>query len=783
MRLIVIAAAWVVGLSLARALPEIQPQQWFAFIAAAALVCLLFRRRLPWWLLAGVVAFSAGGFRQSLVPNSSDIARHNGYSGTITGLVVSEPVARADRTLLRVASEAIFVNSENVKTSGLVLVEAEGAPGAAYGDRITATGRLAPPATGDAFSYADYLGRQGVFSIMRNGAVAVIDSGHGSPLLSALSKLRRSVQGYIAAALPEPEAGLLTGILLGVEDGISPELDEAFSRVGAAHVIAISGFNMVIVSGIVARAMSSVFGRNKTIVTLNALSAIAVYALFVGASPGIMRAALMSGLVVIGSQLKRKTFVPSSLAFAALLLSLHDPNVLLDVGFQLSFLAVLGLGLFADPISARFRRLLERFLPERHAGLLHAFLNEPLIVSIAAQITTLPLVALYFGRLSLAALPVNLLIVPAQTALLLLGMAATVVYAFSPLLGTLLYWADMVFVSWTIAIARAFAGLPFAELAVDLDGRLIQAAYLFLIGGAIVHAARPPIWARILDFVRQYSVIALVGASGGVILVLTAAMTLSRADGHLRVWLLDVGHGNAILAQTPGGAHMLVDGGPYPARLLTAIGDRLPFYDREIELLVITHPDGWDIAALAQVLERYSVGAVLYHGQENQDDGFDRIRQRLLGSATPVVPVKAGYELRLSDGARIEVLHPQRQPKITDRLNAHVMVLRLSFGDVSFLLTSDLSAEGQREMLAAAAVRHATVLQIPQHGTARALEDGFLAAVQPQIAVLQSDIANRRGDPHPDTLEKLGETELYRTDEGGTIHLYTDGKTLSIEHR
>ena len=126
------------------------------------------------------------------------------------------------------------------------------------------------------------------------------------------------VQDSIAAALPEPQAGFLTGILLGDESGIAPELEEAFSRVGASHVVAISGFNMVIVSGIVLRVLSGLFRGHKTVVTLNALSVIAVYTLLVGASPGVVRAALMSGLLVIGNQLNRKTFVPTSLAFATL---------------------------------------------------------------------------------------------------------------------------------------------------------------------------------------------------------------------------------------------------------------------------------------------------------------------------------------------------------------------------------------------------------------------------------------------------------------------------------
>ena len=361
-------------------------------------------------------------------------------------------------------------------TSGLVLVEADRYLDVRYGDRIRATGALATPASGDTFSYADYLARQGVFTIMRHAGIEVIGTGFGDPVHAQLLHLKDIVRRAIASALPEPQAGLLTGILLGDERGISPQLEDDFTRVGALHVIAISGFNMVIVSAIVIRVLSNLFGENKPVVVFSAVCVILLYSLFVGAGPGIMRAALMSSLLVVGKQLKRRTFVPASLAFATLLLSFGDPNVLLDIGFQLSVFAVLGLGLFADPLSLWFRRQLGRVLPDTIATPLHNFLNEPLIVSLAAQIATFPLIILYFGRFSLVAFPVNLLIVPVQSAVLLLGLASVVMYMFVPAIGTLLFWAELLCLSWTIAIVRLFAGLPFADTPVQVDGRLMQAS-------------------------------------------------------------------------------------------------------------------------------------------------------------------------------------------------------------------------------------------------------------------------------------------------------------------
>lgn len=780
MRLIVVAAAWVFGISLARALPAIETLPWIIAVAVSAAFALAFRQKALRTLSVVLLFAAAGGARQSLVPRDSEIAAYNGYTGTVTGTVVAEPLVRDDRVQYRLAVESVFVNSQTRPASGLILVEASRGVNFAYGDRIRATGALDPPGTGDSFSYADYLGRQGVFTIMRNAGLELVSHGSGAPIFAKLLELKAIVRRIIESALPEPQAGLMTGILLGDERGISPELEDAFARVGASHVIAISGFNMVVVSAIVLRVFSSAIGEKSLAAALCAVAVIVAYSLFVGASPGILRAALMSSLLVIGRQLRRRTFLPTSLAFATLALSIFDPNVLLDIGFQLSFFAVLGLGLFVDPISSRFQSLLEKLLPTTIAKPIHSFLNEPLIVSFAAQIATLPLIILYFGRLSLMSLPVNLLIVPVQSAVLVLGFAAIAAYLFAPAIGTLIFWADHVFLSWTIGVVRAFSQIDFAEILIDLDGRLIQFYYLLLIGYVMMHAARPTFWDRLGAQLRRRAIAAVISACAAITLILMWSMTASQPDGKLHVWFLDVGHSNAVLMQTPGGAHALVDGGRYPTRLLTAIGDRLPFFDREIELLVITHPDEWDIAALNTLLTRYDIGAWLYQGQVNRDAVFADIRERLNQSEATAIEARAGHTVTFDDGTTIEVLHPPDAPSISDKVGDGVMVLRVTYGHVSFLLTSDLSSAGQADMLARGIWPAASVMQIPQHGAARALDDEFIELVQPKLAVLQSDIASRRNDPDPDTLSKLRDLPLFRTDEMGTIHLITDGKTLSI---
>ncbi len=779
MRLVYLVVAWALGILLAQAAPQISILFWLAGSALCLALGWAFRHS-RWLLLLGILAaLFAGAGRTALIPPSSAIAAFNGSPGTLTGIVAVEPDYRDDRILLRVNAESIFIHNQNQATSGLVLVEAARSARVAYGERIRATGLLTTPPSWDTFSYADYLMRQGIFSRMPNAAVEVLSRGHGNPLQALLIELRQSVKHNIGAVLPDPQAGLLTGILTGDESSISAELTDDFSRVGASHVVAISGFNMVIVSAIVFRVMLALAG-DKSFAAFCAVTIVLVYAIFVGGSPGVMRAALMSSLLIIGDLLRRKSFKPASLACAALILLAIDPNALHDLGFQLSFCAVLGLVLFADRLSKGLKSLLQRFLPERSAQYTHGLLAEPLVATLAAQVTTLPLTLLYFSKLSLVALPVNLLIVPAQSALLVLGLLAVAVYVFVPPLGSLLLWADMLFLSWTIQVVRAFAQLPFAELVINVDGRVIQAFYLLLIGGAIMKQARLPITHKLLASLRSNSAfISLVGSACAVLLLMLA-MLFSRSDGELHIWLLDLGHSNAVLLQSPGGAHILVDGGRLPARLLTAIGDRLPFYDREIELLVITHPDKWDISALNQVLDRYQIGAALHHGQENTGEAYKQIQEKLQMAETPVVQVRAGHRVQLEDGLALEVLHPPAKPALTDNLHDKALVLRVSYGEASILLTSDLGRVGQQDMLSRGEMLAATVLQLPQHAARSSLDAGFLRRVHPQLAIVQIDAANTRGDPNQETLAMLGDVPVYRTDEHGTVHISSDGERVIV---
>ena len=773
MRLVFIALGWIIGILYAAEIANLSASTWLMLATMMLILSALNWRNYPFrYFNIMLLMFTLGALRYSILPQTSELVPFNNTNGlTVEGVIIAEPDIRDDKTLLRVDVEHILRGGQTLDINGRVLITAPHSVDVAYGDRILATGSLITPGEYDTFSYADYLARENVYSIMEHTTIQIINRDEGSPLYAAILDMRNDAKHWIETHLPEPQAGLLTGILLGNERGISPELDAAFQRVGASHSLAIIGMHMVNIARLLTGMFRFILPERRWITLIFSTIVIVLYALLAGASAAVIRAALMSLVLIIGREgFQRNTYVPASLFGVAMLMSALNPHVLWDVGFQLSLFAVLGIMWFLEPIEKPTHRLLEWALPEGVPQRIGKFLAEPLVVGIAAQIATLPLILLYFGRLSVVALPVNLLIVPVQSYILFAGGAALML-AWIPAVSQVLFWLAYVALGWTIGIVRAFADVSFADVGVYIHPRWVIGGVVIVGGMMLIRDAQP----RWLRFMKNQTVITTGILSSIALMILMGAIAFNRPDDKLNVWWLDVGHSHGVLIQTPGGAQILIDGGRYPSRLLTAIGDRIPFTDQTLEMVIITQPDSFDTSALTAVLERYDAEVILTNGQPNLSDEFAELEAAI--APHDVVQVQAGYTATFSDGVQLEVLNPQMQPELSDNQNDVPLVIRVTYGDVSFLFTGDLSAEAQEAMLEAGINPQATVMSLPQHGTRGALDANFYALVQPSVVVAQIDAANRRGDPFDGVLNML-DVPIYRTDEHGTIHVWTDGERL-----
>jgi competence protein ComEC len=787
MTLVYLAVAWLAGIALAKTLNP--PWQILPVLALAALLVLLLWReddapggdriRLG-ALCALMLALGVGRFLLA-VPrfDETSLATYNDVGRvTLEGVVVGEPDERERYTNLRVqAARLTLPDGAEREIEGLALVKADRYPPRRYGDRVRVEGLLETPPILDEFSYRDYLARQGIHSLIRRAQITLLAENQASPLRYRLLAFKRYAQSILARILPEPQSALLTGILLGIETGIPADLMDDFAATGTTHIIVISGFNITIIAGIFAGLARRLFGQRWA--AWVAIAGVVVYTIFVGASAAVVRAALMGLLYLWGRHMGRAAFAPTSLAAAAIGMTALNPYTLWDVGFLLSFAATIGLVFYTEPLEQAFERALTRVTSAERARKIVGLVSESLIVTLAAQVATTPVILYYFGRLSLVTLLTNFLILSAQPGVMIWGGVAMLLGMVVWPVGRVVGWVAWIFLTYTIEVVRLTARVPFASLPVQMDGWM-ACAYYALLGGLTWWLAQPTerrseLWAR---FSSRLETKVLVGVAA-ILLVLAFFAWRGLPDGRLHVVFLDVGQGDAIFIQTPSGRQVLVDGGPSETALLAQLGRQMPFWDRTLDVMVLTHPESDHVTGLASVLERYQVDAVVFREMEHESEVYAHWLRLLEAEGATIYRGEAGLRLALDEGLEMVVLHPGAE--LQGDANNDSIVARLTYGQISVLLTGDIEAEVEQQLVAGGATLASTVLKAAHHGSCNSTTHEFLEAVAPEVAVISVGAENRFGHPCAEALERLAGLPVYRTDEQGAIEVISDGSRVWVE--
>jgi competence protein ComEC len=465
-----------------------------------------------------------------------------------------------------------------------------------------------------------------------------------------------------------------------------------------------------------------------------------------------------------------------------------QPFALWDIGFQLSFAATLGLMLYSQPFSEWTRsRLVQVIEPGSARGIIE-LLADSFVITVAAQILTVPLVITYFERFSLISLPANALVLPVQPGVMVLGGLATLVGMLSPFVGQMLGWIAWPFIAYTTGLARWLASVPGATLQINLTSSGVLFLYALIasvtwlgrLGRDQVKALLTRLRPRLANRLALSTVVLL--------LVLTLSWGLTQPDGKLHVAFLDVGQGDAIFVQTPSGRQILVDGGKSPSVLNDELGRQMPFWDKAIDLVIATHPDADHVSGLPGVLKRYDVTRLVTDGEYPGESGlYDTLLTIAKEKGVQVHKATAGETIEIDDGVRMELLNPGPDP-LFGSPNENSVSFRLVYGEFSMLLTGDAEEEAERLMLSNSQGVDglplvSLVLKAGHHGSRSSSNRFFLEAVRPQIVVISAGANNRYGHPHPEVLQRaqeLGATVL-RTDELGTIELSSDGQSIWLE--
>jgi competence protein ComEC len=804
-----LAAAFLAGVFLG--VPLGVPVSALALFALAtalltALLVSVRRTPLPALILLLVVLGTLRVEAFGADPGTALAAYHERGPMRVEGVVAAGPEPAGSATRFRFSVDRIEADGVSTEQSGDVLVTLRAsaelarrrdAPYFRYGDRLLLEGGLEAPPVLEEFDYPAFLARQGISSVMSFPEATLLGQGEGTAFYRWLHGARRRFADSLARVVPEPQASVGQALLLGMRKDLPEELVEKFRATGTSHLLAISGLHVSVLLGLGLAASAWAFGRRRQLYLIAPLALMWLYALIAGMSPSVARAAIMGSVYLAALALGRPRSVLPALGLAAAVMVAVEPDILWSVSFQLSFTAMAGIAIMAEPLGRRLQALLgDRPQEGTPHSSLRALAAMAVAMTIAATVATLPLAAFYFERLSLVGLPATLLALPALPPALMSQAAAGAVGLLSTVPAQPLGWLAWVITAYITGVVGLFARLPGASFETGPVAPLLVWAYYLLLllwygGGtlrstatrALAHLRASPPGLPLSRVAVPWWV--LFTAVSTAALVWIAA--LSMPDGRLHVTFADVGQGDAVLITTPSGKNIMVDGGPDPLEAARLLGARLPFWDRSLDLVVLTHPHSDHLAGLTEALRRYDVERILEREVQYDTPEYLAWRQAVNAEGAVVIQARPGLILAMDDGVFIQVLGPPEVLMVgtaSDVDNASV-VLRLVYGDVSFLLTGDIFSEAETALVAGGAPIDSDVLKVAHHGSRGSSTAEFLDAVSPASAVISVGEGNGFGHPHTQTIEALlshlPEDKIFLTSDSGDIEFVTDGSRLRVK--
>jgi competence protein ComEC len=589
------------------------------------------------------------------------------------------------------------------------------------------------------------------------------------------ARVRAVVARYVAPQDPQA-AAVVIALLIGDRAGLADRSERRLQAAGTYHTIAISGGNVAILTALCFAVCRLLF-RSAGIAIAVAMAVVVAYGAVVGPQPSVTRAILAAvGYMALAS----RGLVPRplhALTTVAFVVAVADPLTTMNVGAWLSFGATAGILLGATRLAPWLGRRIVGD-PAPHEPTVHRVgrgLVALLAATIAAELALLPVSASTFARVGVAGLALNFVAIPAMTV--------------AQLAGLLLVATD----GWPF-LAGTFASLASAAAGLLLDSAVLVDAWPWTTWRV------PPVSMRwtVAYFASLCVSLAAVGhrrlrraamvsaIASGLVIVTAPTVELAAPSTRLRVTMIDVGQGDAVLAQFPTGRSLLVDaggssggfdiGGRVVTPALWALGVR------RLNWLAISHPDLDHIGGALAVLRDFEPGEIWEGVPVPPNPEWSALRQAARDAGVSWRSLRVGDEIAVGDVV-IQVQHPPRPEWERQRTrNDDSLVLRLTMGSVELLLTGDVGAEYEASSSPNPDRRGLRVLKVAHHGSRTSSSPTFLDALRPDIALVSVGRANLFGHPASDVMARLEQrqTTIFRTDQDGAVILDTDGTRIEV---
>jgi competence protein ComEC len=596
-----------------------------------------------------------------------------------------------------------------------------------------------------------------------------------------VERLRNYMRGKVKTFMTGEEAELARAMVIGERLGISKELNEQFINTGTVHILAVSGLHVGFFTGIL-MIIASLLRIPRKVRFFSIAPVLILYAMVVGMTPSVTRAVIMALVFLFGHFLQRQSQILNSLGFAALLILAFSPSQLFAPGFQLSFVAVLSIALLHQRILGVLR---SSYPSLRDNPYLNSMLSFALL-TVSATIGTVPLTTYYFHRVSLVSVFANFLIVPLAGLFISMVFASLFIGIFLPGLAALYGSVAQVFGHAIIQLNVLIGKMRISHIAInDVQWSFAFLYFLwFFLVAAFANGGPSPrrkvLWGKII-----FSI--LLGAN----LILYA--NIFGVKHEAKLFVLDVGQGDAILVQLPDGKNMLVDSGLKFRNY--DIGERVivPFLKRngveKIDYFVITHLHSDHIGGAVSVIRNVRVDNFIYPEQFSRSAAWAKTVAFVSQLKIPARSIRAGVILDSASTCRVYVLHPNRKYvgegglAYKARFNDGSIVLKVCIGEKSFLLVGDIGKRVEHDLVRVYGNFLASdVYKAGHHGSNTSSSIEFLKVVHPSYAVISVGANNKFGHPSPEVISEMKKEniKIWRTDSLGAAYFRVSTGTFRL---
>lgn len=820
------------GILLATAAVLGKQATWQLAAACALAVCLAAGERL-WADARNVTALPA------LLAAAEADGPRAAYAAEAEGVIVSAVEVDGDRAMFRVEAHSIHFQGEaaaqplreRLIVHVRLMEQPEQAIAAAWqrGAKVRLAGELTRPAgasNSGGFDYRRYLSSQRIHWLLKVKGTAAVKPAPG-PKWTAAALLGRvdSARAWLGARMeqlyPSSQSGYMKGLVLGIREDLDPEQFQQFSRLGLTHILAISGLHVAVflyaLSGLLRLARIS---RERMLLIL--MLSVPLYVLLAGASPSVVRAGLMSVLGLLAARMGKLKDGLHLLAAAAVLMLIYDPYFIEDVSFQLSFIVTIGLIVGVQPV----RQAMPRW--RRGKSLL-----DLAAVTLVAQIVSFPLTIYYFNQFHVLSMLANFVLVPFISFVVMPLGAVSLLLAIpweggGKLLAYFSHFAN----EWTFAFVEQLSEVDSLRTIWATPPLWWVAAWLVIFGVIfrILRSWTMQIAAKHEEEAATIEETAPIGAVHPYIVVkenskklrislyLLLALVLIMIfyafkpdlfNRQAEVSFIDVGQGDAVHIRTPGGKHILIDGGgtmsfrkpgeewkersdPFEIGKKVLVPLLMKRGVREIDILVISHLDSDHIRGLKAVLETIPIRSIWWNGTVKEADDAQQLIKQAIALGIPMYSASAGMKQQVDANTKISVLWPlaQKEEAVAhlEEQNEASVVLSVQLFQSVFLFTGDINAATERAIIRNERQQNimdsnektVSVMKVAHHGSRFSTSTEWLDYWRTLGAVASVGATNTYGHPSPDVISRLNQagTALWRTDRDGEVRFIVTSQDL-----